>query len=78
LNFFAQENIRCEESGRGNNWAFGYYDHKTKPSHDHQYLWEQGIEAVRKEAERLDRFVGTVMFHSVAGGTGSGNALLII
>jgi len=30
------------------------------------------LERVRKEVERLDMFSGTVVFHSLAGGTGSG------
>jgi hypothetical protein len=30
------------------------------------------MEALRKEAELADYFLGTVMVHSLAGGTGSG------
>lgn len=30
------------------------------------------MEAVRQEAERRDYYGGTVMLHSVSGGTGSG------
>lgn len=30
------------------------------------------MEALRKEAEQSDFFLGTVMTHSLAGGTGSG------
>jgi len=35
-------------------------------------LYERVIEQLLKEAERADFFLGTVMFHSLAGGTGSG------
>jgi len=30
------------------------------------------MESLRQEAERADFFLGTFMFHSLAGGTGSG------
>jgi len=30
------------------------------------------IEQLRKEVEKADFFLGTVLFHSLAGGTGSG------
>eukprot|EP00698_Gefionella_okellyi_P024387 TRINITY_DN8581_c0_g1_i9.p1 TRINITY_DN8581_c0_g1~~TRINITY_DN8581_c0_g1_i9.p1 ORF type:complete len:350 (-),score=45.15 TRINITY_DN8581_c0_g1_i9:23-1072(-) len=35
-------------------------------------LREQALQCLRKEAEAADRFAGIVMFHSIAGGTGSG------
>ncbi len=30
------------------------------------------MDGVRRTAERCDRFTGTVLFHSLSGGTGSG------
>ena len=35
-------------------------------------LYERAMEALRKEVERSDFFLGMVMVHSLAGGTGSG------
>ena len=61
-----------EKSGRGNNWAYGYYG---KNSHGHSrdsWLKDSVQECVRNVVERCDCFMGTVLFHSIAGGTGSG------
>ena len=35
-------------------------------------LYERAMEALRKEVERSDFFLGMVLVHSLAGGTGSG------
>lgn len=61
-------NRLCHRRGNGGNWALGYCEQKKEAS-----LMEQTLECLRKEVERLDVFSGTVIFHSLAGGTGSGN-----
>jgi Tubulin/FtsZ family, GTPase domain len=49
--------------GRGNNWAYGFSD-------------DQGVEGImdsyRKMTEKLCKYDGVMLFHSLAGGTGSG------
>lgn len=40
-------------------------------------LLERVLETVREVVERCDRFGGFVVFHSVAGGTGSGTMLTL-
>lgn len=60
------ENCIDHQDGRGNNWAMGYAD-AQQPS-----LSEATMEVLRKEVERCDFYRGTVLMHSVAGGTGSG------
>ncbi len=35
-------------------------------------LYEKTMEALRREVERSDFFLGVVLVHSLAGGTGSG------
>ena len=60
-------NRLSHRKGYGGNWALGYCEQKKEGS-----LMEQTLECLRKEAERLDMFSGTVLFHSLAGGTGSG------
>jgi tubulin delta len=35
-------------------------------------LYERVLESLRKEAERADFFLGTMLVHSLGGGTGSG------
>ena len=35
-------------------------------------LYERAMEALRREAEQADYFLGTFLVHSLAGGTGSG------
>ena len=59
-----------EKSGRGNNWAYGYYG-GTRDSGE-LCLKDSVQDCVRKLVERCDRFMGTVLLHSIAGGTGSG------
>ncbi len=68
------------QSGRGNNWALGYsatYKENEDAIGFNQAdtqtpLFERAIEALRKEAEHADFFLGTFLVHSLAGGTGSG------
>ena len=64
-----------DKTGRGNNWAYGYNGRGSKKPGDlygSRNLTESMLEGVRRTAERCDRFMGTVLFHSLAGGTGSG------
>ena len=62
--FATKEQILFEQSGRGNNFAYGYNGSKN--------ICEMSMEQIRKEAEQNDRFQGTILWHSVGGGTGSG------
>lgn len=74
-----------ERRGRGNNWAYGYFDAKGKvvESKRHVRNFELGVneserlvdtvqECVRRLVEKCDRFGGFLQLHSIAGGTGSG------
>ena len=60
-------NRLSHRKGYDGNWALGYSEQKREGS-----LMEQTLECLCKEVERLDMFSGTVLFHSLAGGTGSG------
>lgn len=62
-------NRLSHRKGYGGNWALGYHEQKKEGS-----LMQQTLECLRKEVERLDVFSGTILFHSLAGGTGSGIA----
>ncbi|XP_042564392.1 tubulin delta chain-like isoform X3 [Clupea harengus] len=64
-----ESNIVQGKGGRGNNWAYGYHGHWVEEG---DQLLQQAMEAVRQEAERRDYYGGTIMLHSVSGGTGSG------
>lgn len=71
----SKEFVLSDKTGRGNNWAYGYNGRNLKNPRDLYgpgNLTEYVMEGVRKTAERCDRFTGTVLFHSLAGGTGSG------
>lgn len=63
------DNCIEQNDGRGNNWAMGYRD---APVGSTPPLCELTMNSHRKEVERCDMYRGTVMMHSVAGGTGSG------
>jgi tubulin delta len=63
--FFSKDNIFYTEEGRGNNWAYGYQSVQDGFN-------EKIMDALRREAENWDYYEGTVMVHSIAGGTGSG------
>ncbi len=64
LQCVAREQIVCEHSGFGNNWAMGYSNGEK--------LRNQTLSLVRKHAEKLDRFESITLMHSIGGGTGSG------
>ncbi|XP_013409803.1 tubulin delta chain [Lingula anatina] len=64
---FREQNIILGKRGRGTNWSLGYHG---LPGEDK--LFNDALEAIRKEAERCDCFSGTIMIHSLSGGTGSG------
>jgi len=73
---FAEKSIVYTQNGRGNNWALGYSAtykemHKFNEEED-TTLHQRAMEALRHEAEKADFFLGTVITHSLAGGTGSG------
>jgi tubulin delta len=78
INFvFNQKNVMCTSNGRGNNWALGYsstYKESIEGinSTGDKALHERVMETLRKEVERADFFLGMVLVHSLAGGTGSG------
>ena len=61
-----------DRSGRGNNWAYGYRGSPQQPPPSGRGLVGSVQECVRKLVEKCDRFTGSVLFHSIAGGTGSG------
>ena len=61
-----------EKSGRGNNWAYGYYGKNCHGVSRDSCLKDSVEECVRNVVERCDHFMGTVLVHSIAGGTGSG------
>ncbi|XP_071943066.1 tubulin delta chain-like isoform X2 [Antedon mediterranea] len=63
-----EDNIVCGRKGRGANWAFGYHGLRN----DEENLLDSCLDAFRKEVERCDCYTGTVMMHSLCGGTGSG------
>ena len=66
-----------ERAGRGNNWAYGYFGGRRavqSQSGGHSMV-ECVQECVRKLVEKCDQFTGSVLFHSIAGGTGSGQLL---
>lgn len=67
--YFRDTNIIVGQRGRGNNWAYGYRD--TGMGTD-QSLLERTMESFRREVERRDCYSGTVILHSLCGGTGSG------
>ncbi|XP_064203228.1 uncharacterized protein LOC135261154 [Anguilla rostrata] len=64
-----ESNIIAGKGGRGSNWAYGYHGRQGEAEHG---ILQQSMEAVRREAERRDCYCGTVMLHSLSGGTGSG------
>ncbi|XP_053117088.1 tubulin delta chain-like isoform X2 [Hemicordylus capensis] len=64
-----ESNLILGKQGRGNNWAYGYHDIGLESEHS---LFKRTMESLRKEAERRDCYCGTVLFHSLSGGTGSG------
>ncbi|KAG3121449.1 hypothetical protein PI125_g221 [Phytophthora idaei] len=70
-----------EQAGRGNNWAMGYYGPRLKSPtpaftslavDDHRELVELVMDSLRHEIEGVDCYQGSVVMHSLGGGTGSG------
>lgn len=75
----APDCVFMECRGRGNNWAYGYSQDVVLRSHDRRAPSVENIaEQVRKLAEKIDCYNGTVLFHSTAGGTGSGEEHCIL
>ncbi|CDW86702.1 cryptic tubulin [Stylonychia lemnae] len=78
INFiFEAKQMHCSQNGRGNNWALGYSNTykeaiEALQSTNDKPLYERAMEALRREVERSDFFLGMVLVHSLAGGTGSG------
>jgi len=74
------QNAIFNQNGRGNNWALGYSStYREKPKTESTFstdnettLYEKVMEMLRVKAERADFYRGTLLFHSLAGGTGSG------
>lgn len=62
-------NIIEGRGGRGGNWAYGYHGCRGEGENG---LLKHTMEAVRREAERPDYYGGTILLHSLSGGTGSG------
>jgi tubulin gamma len=69
-NLYNKNNIFFSTQAGGNNWAKGYFQ-----SIDHQFEIE---ESLRKNAETFDNLGAFNIFHSIAGGTGSGSGSLIL
>lgn len=69
-----ESNIMLDRPGRGGNWALGYHGGEDGGSPNR--LLDQAMDSYRKEMERCDHFVGTVVLHSLAGGTASGEPLV--
>ncbi|KAM4705571.1 uncharacterized protein WCC33_010398 [Rhinophrynus dorsalis] len=67
--FFKDSNLVVGQRGRGNNWAFGY---NGIGSGIEKSLLDRTMESLRREIERRDCYSGTVLLHSLCGGTGSG------
>lgn len=64
------KSLVTETRGRGNNWAYGYS--ATSQEGGGGGIVEKVRMSVRRVAEACDSFTGCVVFHSIAGGTGSG------
>ncbi|XP_053322895.1 tubulin delta chain-like [Spea bombifrons] len=66
---FRDSNLIVGRTGRGNNWAYGYSGVCVPPE---ESLLDRAMESFRREVERRDCYSGTVLLHSLCGGTGSG------
>nr|XP_028605924.1 tubulin delta chain-like [Podarcis muralis] len=66
---FRESNLIMGKQGRGSNWAYGYHGVRSESE---QNLCSRTMESLRKEAEKRDFYGGTVLFHSLSGGTGAG------
>ena len=72
-----ERNVISTRGGCGNNWGLGYLmgrePFKTEGAFSsYCTLGERVMESVRRSVERLDSQRVTVLFHSIAGGTGAG------
>ena len=68
-----EENVVTDKCGRGGNWAYGYHGGRSPSSSGSgPALLATALERHRREVESCDRFCGTILMHSLAGGTGSG------
>ncbi|XP_053265399.1 uncharacterized protein LOC128423868 isoform X4 [Podarcis raffonei] len=66
---FRESNLIMGKQGRGSNWAYGYHGVRSEGE---ESLCSRTMESLRKEAEKRDFYGGTVLFHSLSGGTGAG------
>ena len=57
-------NVITGQRGSSNNWGSGYRDTEG--------IFDVVMETMRKTTEQCDCFMGSIIFHSIAGGTGSG------
>eukprot|EP00802_Teleaulax_amphioxeia_P014249 Tamp_14311.p1 GENE.Tamp_14311~~Tamp_14311.p1 ORF type:complete len:473 (-),score=83.66 Tamp_14311:101-1519(-) len=64
---FSRANAFAEDSGRGNNWALGYYGPRAG-----NRIVDRAMEALRRQLEASDAYRGGMIFHSLCGGTGAG------
>ncbi|ETK92539.1 hypothetical protein L915_04123 [Phytophthora nicotianae] len=78
---FEPAHTHVEQTGRGNNWAMGYYGPRLKSPaptftslavDDRRELVELVMDSLQREIERVDCYQGSVVMHSLGGGTGSG------
>ena len=56
-----------EDSGRGNNWALGYYGPRAGNG-----IVDRAMGGFRRQLEASDAYRGCLCFHSLCGGTGAG------
>ncbi|KAJ8288140.1 hypothetical protein COCON_G00007990 [Conger conger] len=64
-----ESSIIAGKGGRGCNWAYGNHGQQGEGENG---ILQQTMNAVRREAERRDCYCGTILLHSLSGGTGSG------
>ena len=64
---FSRANAFVEDSGRGNNWALGYYGPRVG-----NHIVDRAMDALRRQLEASDAYRGGMIFHSLCGGTGAG------
>jgi len=67
---YREGNMISGQKGRGNNWALGYHGFHIET--EETSLLHRTMESLRIEVERCDNYAGTIVVHSLAGGTGSG------
>eukprot|EP00164_Ancoracysta_twista_P013081 GFYU01020746.1.p1 GENE.GFYU01020746.1~~GFYU01020746.1.p1 ORF type:complete len:537 (+),score=59.87 GFYU01020746.1:253-1863(+) len=75
---FRPNNVLYQQNGCGNNWALGYqssnrYVRSAGYKRTEQIeITEAFMDSYRREVEKCESFLGTILTHSLAGGTGSG------